>query len=260
MIVRVIIGFVLAAALAIAARRTRSLSAGGAAAATAVGTAAALAGWGWAAILIAFFIASSALSRYRHAARTARIGDIVEKGDERDAYQVLANGGVFAAAALVAAGTHDPAWSMLALGALAAATADTWATEIGTLAGRPPRSIVSLQPLPAGTSGGVTLAGTLASAAGAGMIGALAPLAGLPSGVWAAVFAAGVAGSLADSLAGATVQERRWCDRCSSSTERRVHGCGTGTRVIGGIPGARNDAVNLLCTLAGGIVAVLLAR
>jgi uncharacterized protein (TIGR00297 family) len=258
--VRVIIGFVLAAALAIAARHTRSLSAGGAAAATVVGTAAALAGWGWAAILIAFFIASSALSRYRHAARTARIGAIVEKGDQRDAYQVLANGGVFASAALVAAGTQDPAWSMVALGALAAATADTWATEIGTLAGRPPRSIVSLQPLPAGTSGGVTMAGTLASAAGAGMIAALAPVAGLPAGVWAAVFTGGVVGSLADSLAGATVQERRWCDRCSSSTERRVHDCGTGTRVIGGMPGARNDAVNLLCTLVGGIVAVLLAR
>ena len=70
---------------------------------------------------------------------------------------MLANGGVFAVAALFAASGRVPGWdwAVVAFGALAAAASDTWATEIGTLAARPPRSIVSLKVLPTGTSGGV---------------------------------------------------------------------------------------------------------
>jgi uncharacterized protein (TIGR00297 family) len=255
---RAFAGLMLAGALAFGARQTRSLSPGGAIAAVAVGVAATLAGWSWAALLILFFVASAALSRYRRDARDSRIGDIVEKGDERDAAQVLANGGVFAVAALASTIAGDPKWAVWALGALAAATSDTWATEIGTLAGRPPRSIISFKLLEPGTSGGVTLAGTLASAAGAVFIAAAALATGATNQV-APLVLGGVAGSFADSLAGATVQERRWCERCSRFTERRTHSCGTPTRVSGGVRGLRNDLVNLLCTLVGGAVAVILA-
>ena len=145
------------------------------------------------------------------------------------------------------------------IGSLAAATSDTWATEIGTLAGRPPRSIVSLKALAPGTSGGVTLPGLLASLAGAVFIALAAYATGAVNDA-GAIVTGGVAGSLAASLVGATVQERRWCDDCSQSTERRVHSCGRGTRIFGGVPGARNDFVNVVCTIVGGIVAVLFAR
>jgi uncharacterized protein (TIGR00297 family) len=256
---RALAGFLLAGALAFAARTVRALSPGGAVAALVVGTATVIAGWTWAAVLIAFFVSSSALSHFKHSAREARIGRIVEKGDERDAWQVLANGGVFAAAALVATATRESAFAAVALGALAAATADTWATEVGTLAGGLPRSIVSLKPLPAGTSGGVTTPGTLASIVGASFITGVAFLADIPTAP-AAVFLGGVSGSLADSLVGATVQERRWCDGCSEATERRTHTCGGATRVVGGIPGARNDLVNVVCTLVGAAVAAAVAR
>ena len=256
---RALAGFVLAGALALAARAARSLSPSGAWAALGVGTASTIAGWRWAVVLIAFFVTTSALSRFKRSTRDARIGGIVEKGDERDAYQVLANGGVFAALALAASATGNAALAVASLGALAAAAADTWATEIGTLAGGLPRSIVSLRPLPVGTSGGVTVAGTLASVAGASMVVAVAQVTGLGTAP-VAVFVGGLAGSLADSLAGATVQERRWCDACGQATERRVHGCGQVTRVSGGIPGARNDFVNVVCTVVGATVAMLLAR
>jgi uncharacterized protein (TIGR00297 family) len=259
MMERALAGLMLAGALALGAWRGRSLSSGGAIAAVAVGTAATVAGWNWAALLIAFFITSTALSRYRRSARDARIGDIVEKGDARDVVQVFANGGVFAAAALAGSITGDPNLAAGAAGALAAATADTWATEIGTLAGRLPRSIVSFQVLEPGTSGGVTVPGTLASAVGAAFI-AVAALATGASAHLAPVFLGGLAGSLSDSLAGATVQERRWCERCSRFTERRTHSCGSATRVSGGVRGLRNDVVNLLCTLVGGGVALLMAR
>lgn len=259
MIDRAIAGLMLAGALAAVSRRRRTLSAGGAVAAVAVGIAATVAGWGWAVLVVAFFVASTALSRYRRAAREARVGAIVEKGDERDTAQVLANGGVFAVAAVASTVTGDPNWTAMALGALAAATADTWATEIGTLAGRPPRSIISLQVVEPGTSGGVTVPGTLASAAGATFVAAAALATGVAVDM-TPVVVGGLAGSLADSVAGATVQERRWCDGCSRFTERLTHPCGAATRVTSGIPGLRNDLVNLVCTLVGGGVAVLAAR
>ena len=261
MISRALAGFVLASGIAIAGRLARSLSAGGAIAAIVVGTAATIAGWNWAAVLILFFVTSSALSRFRHATREARISRIVEKSNERDAWQVFANGGVFAVAALLTSAGPNVGWSwaLVAFGALAAATSDTWATEIGTLAGQPPRSIVSLKPLPAGMSGGITLPGVVASIVGAGVI-ALAAYALGAVNYSVPVLIGGVAGSLADSLFGATLQERRWCDVCSEATERRTHTCGQATRVVGGVPGARNDFVNVVCTLVGGIVAAAVAR
>jgi uncharacterized protein (TIGR00297 family) len=256
---RALAGFLLAGALAFGARAVRALSPGGAVAALVVGTAAVIAGWAWAAVLIVFFVTSSALSRFKHAAREARIGRIVEKGDERDAVQVLANGGVFAASALLATATEGSVWAVAALGALAAATADTWATEVGTLAGGLPRSIVSFKPLPAGTSGGITLPGTLASLVGASFVTGVACFTGIRAAP-GAVFLGGVLGSLADSLVGATVQERRWCDGCSEATERRTHTCGRPTRIVGGVPGARNDLVNVVCTLVGAAVAAAVAH
>ena len=103
------------------------------------------------------------------------------------------------------------------------------------------------------------MAGTLASVVGSTLVVAVAHLTGVGASP-GAVFLGGVAGSVADSLAGATVQERRWCDACAQPTERRVHSCNQPTRVVGGIPGARNDFVNVVCTMVGAIVAVLAAR
>ncbi|MDF1506482.1 hypothetical protein PYV61_26240, partial [Roseisolibacter sp. H3M3-2] len=65
-------------------------------------------------------------------------------------------------------------------------------------------------------------------------------------------------------LTGATLQERRRCPACGAGTERAVHGCGTRTVRVGGVPGLGNDAVNVLCgavgALAGGAAALLAAR
>jgi len=75
----------------------------------------------------------------------------------------------------------------------------------------------------------------------------------------AAAFAGGLAGAASDSLAGATVQQKRRCESCSLETEQRVHVCGTRTRMIGGLAWLENDGVNLSCTLVGAAVAAVLS-
>ncbi len=123
-------------------------------------------------MLLAFFLPSVGLSRLGRR-RKRELVDI-GKGGARDALQVLANGGVATACAVLFALAHDPRWAWAFAGAYAAATADTWATEIGTLARRAPRSIFTLRPIATGLSGGITLPGTLAEVAGALWLGTVA--------------------------------------------------------------------------------------
>ena len=256
---RAAIGALVAIVIAVAARRARALSFSGAMAAVLVGAVTAAAGLSWAAMVIAFFASSTALGRIRADVRARRIGGIVAKGGPRDARQVLANGGLFTAAALGHLMHPSITWLALGGGALAAAAADTWATEIGSLAPGQPRDILRWRPVPPGTSGGVTLIGTMASVAGALFIAALALVARWPESALPAIVAGGIVGSLADSVLGAALQLRRWCDRCDSATEQPVHVCGTATRAVGGLPSIDNDTVNFLSVAMGGLTAVLVA-
>ena len=259
MIGRALLGVVLASVIAVSAGRMRLLSPSGVAAAIATGTVSAAAGWSWALMLISFFAVSSALTRVGASRKQRMTEGLVEKGGRRDAVQVLANGGVFALAALLSLITGSPVWAVVGAGALAAAAADTWATELGTLAGRPPVSITTWRPLPPGTSGGVTLLGSAGGLAGAAFIAALAWLSGWPTLAIAGGLAGGVAGTTADSLLGATIQARRWCNGCSAATERVLHTCGRRTEPAGGLPWLDNDGVNLAATLTGASVALAVA-
>ena len=257
--VRLIAGAIASAVTAVGARRMRALSRTGAIAGFIVGTAAVAAGWSWAALLIAYFVAATALSKMGEGEKAKRIGSIVDKGDERDATQVCANGGIFAIAAIAELVAHSPAWYAVGIGALAASAADTWATEVGTLTGGEPISIISGRRVPAGTSGGITLKGSLAGVAGSLFVAAGAALAQWPV-TFTAVALGGMAGALSDSLIGATLQSRRWCDSCEKPTERLIHDCGNRTRRIGGVGGLDNDVVNAVCSAVGALVALLLSR
>ena len=222
------------------------------------GTVAIAAGWSWGILLMAFFVSGTALSKLGARRKTEIARAIVAKTGERDVWQVVANGGLFTAAAAASLVSPSPIWLAVGIGALAASAADTWATELGTLFGGEPRSIVSGRRVPAGTSGGITLAGSVASAGGAAFIAIVAALLQWPVPTHVIV-ASGVAGALADSLSGGLIQERRWCDACSAATEQAVHVCGTLTKRVGGLAGFDNDVVNLVCSFAGALVALLTA-
>jgi uncharacterized protein (TIGR00297 family) len=260
LIVRALLGLALAGVIAFVARAARSLTTSGAISATIVGTAAVAAGWSWGILLILYFVSSTLLSRSGRAIKEQRTASIVAKGGERDAAQVFANGAVFTAAAIAMLIQPDARWIALGAGSLAAAAADTWATEIGTRYGGEPRSILSWRSVPAGTSGGITVIGSMAALAGAVFVAILAWLMGWTAAIARYVAVGGIAGALIDSILGATVQTRRWCDTCERETERRIHDCGSSTRPLRGLKWLDNDVVNFLSNAGGGALAALLLR
>jgi uncharacterized protein (TIGR00297 family) len=254
----VVVGLLIAGAAASAAWRAGALTRGGALAALAVGTLTYASGTiGFTVVLLAFFVPSVLLSRLGKARKRALVD--IGKGGARDAVQVLANGGIATVCAVVFALTHEVRWAAAFAGAYAAATADTWGTEIGTLARRRPRSILTLRPIATGMSGGITLPGTLAEIAGAVWIGAVAIPTIAPTLVPAAIPLAGIVGATIDSILGATVQELRQCDACGRTCETDPHACGAPTRLVRGISGASNDLVNLAATAVGALAAFALA-
>jgi uncharacterized protein (TIGR00297 family) len=236
------------------------LSGSGVAAAAFVGALAIGAGSSWAALLVVYFVGAVALTTVGARRKMERTGRIVAKVGSRDAGQVLANGGAFATAALGQMLAPSAAWAALALGSLAASAADTWSTEVGTLVGDTPRSILTGRRVPAGTSGGVSMAGTAASFVGSSFIATTGLLLGFSPAVCSGAAIAGAIAATLDSVLGAALQERRWCDTCDLGTERVIHWCGAPTRHAGGVARFDNDGVNFVTTLAGGLLAALLAR
>lgn len=292
----VVVGLLGSGLIAGLAYRKRSLSGSGALAAVVVGTVLyALGNLAWFGTLIAFFLSSTLLSKWKKKAK-AELEDVYEKGDRRDAGQVLANGGLGALLCVASYWVPDAVipreiWWLLFFGVMATVTADTWATEVGGLNRRPPRSILTWKRVPPGTSGGVTPLGLLASMAGGLFIGVVAfALLAVPGvsgvagackcapsepGFWAALFdgrlplvaygpalifigpIAGLVGSLTDSLLGARLQVMYRCEVCGRELEKKRH-CDAPALRVRGIGWMNNDAVNLISSVAGGVAAWLI--
>lgn len=231
--------------VALAGLATRALTRAGALAATAVGTAIVWrTGASGLAALGAFFVGSSLISRLAPDPGVARLD---AKGATRDPWQVLANGGAAALAALLAGSNQAALWSITA--SLAAAAADTWATSCGAWSRTDPRHILTGRTVPPGTSGGVTLVGTAGAAAGAASVGVAALVLDSTTALLPLALVTGMLGMLLDSAAGALLQGKFHCDRCERETERRVHRCGSEARRVGGLTWLTNDGVNALATV-----------
>lgn len=274
---QLLVGLFLASLVSAAAYGLRALSGCGALSSLVLGTLVfGLGGWAWAILMLAFFISSSALSRVSKQKKT-NLAEKWDKGSRRDAGQVLANGGVAAGFVILHAFFPGSSWPWLGYAAaLAAVNADTWATELGVLSRGLPRLLNTLKLVERGTSGAVSFGGTLAALGGAAFVAlpavifwpgsALLPLS---SGInrpfslsnalafFLLITLAGLAGSLVDSLLGATLQAIYLCPVCARETERHpLHTCGAKTRLHRGWAWLNNDWVNIFCALASVFIAL----
>ena len=222
-----------------------------------------LGGLSWSIILLIFFLTSSVLS-VLFKSQKGDLAQYLAKPSSRDLGQVLANGGIACVFVLLHVFFHGAWWPWVGFtAACAGANADTWATELGVLSKRLPSLITNGKIVPKGTSGGISLVGTLGSIAGAGIVALAAGL------LWRGpnkgnliliVWFAGVVGSLVDSFLGATLQRINYCPKCQKETEKTpYHTCGTATSYLRGWKWLDNDWVNFFCTLSAALMAILMA-
>ncbi|KAI0074708.1 hypothetical protein K474DRAFT_1513940 [Panus rudis PR-1116 ss-1] len=151
----------------------------------------------------------------------------------------------------------------ITLGHFACCLGDTLASELGILSKSPPRLITTLRTVPPGTNGGVSLTGTLASVAGGVIMGltmafdllveskACRGSLGEVFSVVAWGAAAGLLGSLLDSVMGATIQRTRYSEDSKRilTDESGVPKSVTSVKVISGIDILSNNQVNLLSSI-----------
>lgn len=213
-------------------------------------------GWKWTVPILTFFVLSSLLSRWEKQQKQS-FESTFEKSSIRDAGQVAANGGV--AGILVVVSYFVPSYDCypLYVGAIAAVTADTWGTEIGTLTHGKTVSVLTLKPVEIGTSGGVSYAGLFGGVLGCAVIAFVSSwwVPDLGYGMWVVI--AGFLGSLVDSFLGATVQAQYQCAVCGKLTEKKIH-CGMPARLVRGFAWVTNDIVNWACALVGAAVMMVI--
>ena len=270
---RLIAGLGLSLLIALFAYRRGALARSGVAGAVIVGTLTfGLGGAAWAFGVVAFFASSSWLTRYGAERKRAAAAEFAKAGGRRDFAQTMANGGIAALLATGSALRPDLEGILLAAftGAMAAAAADTWATELGLLSRDPPRLVTTWREARPGENGAVSVLGLTAAATGALAIGSAVLLGKFVEGFFADVFlrdylrlpmlalAAGFLGSVADSLLGATVQARYYCAADDAYTEKPVHSCGRPTIHASGWRWLDNDAVNFIATAVGALTGALM--
>ena len=182
------------------------------------------------AVLALFVVGGSLLTRLGYASK-ARTGTAQEHGGRRSARNALANCAVATFCAILAAATGSEPLAAAFVASLGAAFADTAESEMGQLFSRTPRLITTLQEVPPGTDGAISLPGTLAGAGAAGLTAVLGLALGMLDTPALALLVAIAAflGTLADSLIGSLS------------------------------PRAGNELTNVACTLVAALLALILA-
>jgi uncharacterized protein (TIGR00297 family) len=181
------------------------------------------------AVLALFVIGGSLLTQLGYRGKQFT-GTAQEHGGRRGARNALANCAVPTICAILAASTGSEPLTAAFVASVGAAFADTAESEIGQLFSRTPRLITTLQRVPPGTDGAVSVPGTLAGVGAAGFTAILALALGMlgTPGSALVVAIAGFLGTIADSLIGAL------------------------------LPRAGNELTNVLCTLVAALLTLLL--
>ncbi len=212
-------------------------------------------------VLLFFFFSGSYLTKLRQDEKE-KVEKDFKKDGQRDWLQVLANGGIPTLVALLA--PHFPNSVQMTgafVGYYSCCCGDTWSSEIGVLSSKDPILITTLKPVRRGTNGGVSSLGLIASVAGGAGIGIVYFLASnLSKGLQLTAvtsplviplcLAAGLLGSLIDSLLGATLQ----FSGIDEETMKISNKPGKGIVRISGLEFLNNDAVNVLSAMMTSII------
>jgi uncharacterized protein (TIGR00297 family) len=270
---RVILSIVLAFLVAFRGYKRRSLSQSGAITAFMTGAITFFCGYRFGFILILFFASSSFLTKYKSSEKKKLEADFKE-GGQRDWIQVLCNSFPATIASMAYFSLQqeeifldfDRFWlqsfhQAFILGFYACCNGDTWASELGILSTEKPYLITNFKRVPAGTNGGISKMGTLASVAGGTFIGVSFFVLGRIFCVfdenspnqWPIIFlgtVGGTLGSMIDSYLGATVQYSGW----SPIHNKVVHKPSGPTKKISGEDILDNHQVNLVSAVMTALI------
>lgn len=207
-------------------------------------------------LLGTFFGTSSLVSRV-HMEQKSSASEKNAKSDQRDFSQVMANGLLPGLASIGYAFTNDPSYLLLFITFMAAANSDTWASELGTLSTERPFHMLKWKRVDPGTSGAVTLLGTVSALIGSLCITIVSYVLwqslSFTTVLYLTLF--GFAGNVLDTLLGASVQVSFRCKNCGLMTEKVTH-CGQETVYAQGIMWINNETVNFLAILLSGLIAL----
>jgi uncharacterized protein (TIGR00297 family) len=177
----------------------------------------------WFLIMLAFFIAGSACTRYKYVDKE-NLGVEQNRGGARGYRNVFANGGVSAAAAILFGVTQNPVFAAMFVGSVATAAADTCASEIGVTGGSP-YMITTFRKVPAGTNGGITLLGEISALICAIAISVTAFLLGVIGLQTLFICSiAGLIGTNIDSLVGAVIENRGYIGNAGTNVAGTLGG------------------------------------
>ena len=167
---------------------------------------------GWL-LVVAYLLLGSLVTRLGYARKRAQ-GLAEGRGGRRGPENVWGSalvGALLALALPLVAAPWQPLLLLAFVASFAAKLADTFGSEIGKRWGRHTLLITTLQPVPAGTEGAISLEGTVASAGGGLLLAGIGWALGLlPSpGALGLVAIVALLATLVESTIGATAQ-RRW--------------------------------------------------
>jgi uncharacterized protein (TIGR00297 family) len=210
--------------------------------------------------ILFFFISSSFLSLFKKGYKQ-RFLSMFEKSGTRDISQVIANGGIPTILIVLSLWFRDMYIFPLYLTAVAAATADTWATELGVLSPARPRLITTFKSMEKGTSGAISLTGSIAAIFGSIITVLIGyyyhPVNGYPYEYFIIAAMCGIFSCFIDSYIGASVQAQFKCTICSRITEKKIH-CHTPTVHFRGYSFIENDSVNIFSIFFAVILCLIL--
>lgn len=185
------------------------------------------AGANWLLLIVLFLVMSLLATKYSKKYKMS----LGEFEGRRTSKNVISNGVV--ACFMAAFGGYYLPFVGGFIGAIATATADTLASEIGVLDAHP-RLITTFQKVDPGTNGAVSVLGTAVGIVGAAIIGIAAYLLGIMPNPLLAIgvsIISGTVGCFADSILGAVLENRHVLT---------------------------NEHVNLIATIVGALVGILL--